>query len=354
MTMLRVHRWLMGAALVAAGLASGGHAHAAAQGTSGGGGTTSEGGEGAVTEVKKDKPAGEEANEAEEKNVEIVLDAVIGSAATDVLTQTQPTLNGAPPVGVMSNSRVTTESFIFGGSWEILHGLAFGVRIPFTAGEIQNSDYSRGHAGFGNLEPEVEGEVRLAEKLTLQLGLGVALPTAQGSNNNATIAGTYDQAALDVGAIQRAAAAARGFEDDALFTPKYVGIVPRLKLKFEDTGKWHVDVWAKLENMIADQTLGHDVVYGDNPPSYIGELVFGGAAGYNVTKEIEPALRIWANAPLSGAEPAFNTVIAVVEPQLRFHLGDYTPVIGGILPIAGELATPKYAGGIRLALAGRF
>jgi hypothetical protein len=208
--------------------------------------------------------------------------------------------------------------------------------------------------GFGNLEPEIEGAFKLSEMAALELGLAVALPTAQGTNNIAMPAGVYDQAALDVGAIQRAAGAARGFEDDALFTPKYVGIIPRLKLELAQEGKWHVDAWAKLENLIADQTLGHDVVYGDNPPSYIGQLVFGATGGYHVTKEIEPALRIWANAPLSGTDPDFNTVVAVVEPQVRFHLGDYTPVIGGILPLAGTLATPHYAGGLRLAVAGRF
>ena len=128
MTMLRVHRWLMGAALVAAGLASGGHANAAAQGTSGGGGTTSEGGEGAVTEVKKDKPASEEAKEPEEKNIEVVFDAVVGSAATDLLTQTQPTLNGAPPVW-RSLSRSLPSSAV-GGRPRVERGRAWRAKAP--------------------------------------------------------------------------------------------------------------------------------------------------------------------------------------------------------------------------------
>ena len=98
---------------------------------------------------------------------------------------------------------------------------------------------------------------------------------------------------------------------------------------------WHVDPWIKMENLVGTTTgLQH---------SYVGELVFGVNAGVNVTKQIEPGVRVWANAPFSGAD---FTTVAVVEPQVRMHFGEITPVIGAILPFrrsAHEPVRPRRA-----------
>ncbi len=70
----------------------------------------------------------------------------------------------------------------------------------------------------------------------------------------------------------------------------------------------------------------------------------------NLGKYFEPTVRVWANAPLTGAD--FNNPVAVVEPQLRFHFGDVNPYVGVILPFAGPITNP-YAYGVRVGVTHR-
>jgi hypothetical protein len=377
MTIQRVERWLLGAALVAAGMASGGLARAAGQAAEGdkpgasgaagaqvtvGGsssGATVTAGAGATESTggaQKDKAAEEKKKEEDEPIFAIGVDAVFGSAVTDHISQTpNPNNTGSPStVGPSTPSRVTTQSFVFGAEWEITHDIAVGARLPLVSGEISDPNFShRGSLGLGNLEFEGSGNVNLSKGLDLELTLGVAVPTASGSDSTAVLTSSIDQAALDRFAINRATAMARGYEEDALYTPKYWGIIPKVKLKWGEHEKWHVDPWIKLENLIGDQNFnGYVGMGGQAHQQYIGELVFGANAGFFVNKYFEPALRIWANAPLANAD--FTSTVAVVEPQLKFHVGDFSPMVGGILPIAGTALTSPYAGGVRVALAGRF
>ena len=97
----------------------------------------------------------------------------------------------------------------------------------------------------------------------------------------------------------------------------------------------------KLDNLIAT----------NSNYSFIDELVFGANISGFLGPAVEPMLRVWANAPLTGAD--FSSVVAVVEPQLRFHLGPVTPYVGGVLPFAGPITNP-YDFGIRVGLSARF
>jgi hypothetical protein len=360
MTILRVERWLLGAALVAATLASGRDARARQDGSDkdkpaaasasadvsvpSPGATATASGTAAGDEKAADKGDAEK----EEKNVELDLDVVIGTATTESVTQTQigGSVSGSPnPTTVAGSTKVTSYSFVLGAGWELAHNFELAVRFPIVGGTIFGP-YQRGASGIGNIELVAEGEINLATNLGLVLGLGVALPTAQGSEfnaaNPAAIAGAIDQGSSDRFAVQRAVAMARGYEDNALFEPAHLGVVPELKLAWGERGKWKLDPWVKLENLIATSSgLAHD---------YVGELVFGVNAGYNVTKAFEPAVRVWVNAPLTGAD---FTTVAVVEPEVRLHFGDITPLVGVILPFAGPLTSPE-AVGVRIGVGGRF
>jgi hypothetical protein len=363
MTTLRVQRWLLGAAVVAAAMASGRGARAARQ-DEGNKDTAKEGGSASATvtlggngasasvetaekgEKKDTAEKKEEKGEEEETPFSFDFDFVAGSAKEPAIVQTMPG-NALSPNPTYQNytPRVSTYSFILSGGWEFTKGFGVGVRVPVELGQIFTPD-SKGTGGVGNIELEAEGELHLAKNLELELGLGVALPTAQGAEFDpaapVVVAGTIDQGAYDKYTIQKATMASRGYEDNALYETRRFGLIPKIKLEWGEHGKWHVDPWIKLENLMSTNSAAEH--------SYIGELVFGANAGVHVLKQFEPGLRIWANAPLANAD---FTAVAVVEPELRFHFGDVSPMVGVILPIAGPLTSP-YDIGVRMAVATRF
>jgi hypothetical protein len=206
-------------------------------------------------------------------------------------------------------------------------------------------DDHRGASAIGNVEIEPEGRIKLAEGLHLKLALGIALPTAQGGEIPSTAAAIpadgpgIDQNAYDRFAAQRAAAMTRGYEEDALFEPTHLGIVPKVTLAWASDGV-RIDPWVKLENLIATES----------GRKFIDELVFGVNLGYRVSRAFEPGVRVWANVPVSNVD---FTAVAVAEPQLAFHFRPVDLSAGVILPFAGPLTSP-YDVGVRLAAGFRF
>jgi hypothetical protein len=245
----------------------------------------------------------------------------------------------------LQRARVTSYSFLLEGGIQVTEGFQIVARLPFVGGSFAD----RADGGIGSLDIGGVGRLRLGAGMQLELGLGISLPTAQGTqiptaaqvaNGSAIIGGTYDSSNFDRFTVQRAASMARGYEDDELFQPKHLGINPKIGLLVGSEGKWHLEPWVKLDNLIAV----------DSAYSFIDELIFGVTVGGYLTPEIEPVLRVWGNVPLSGSP--FDSA-AVVEPQLRFHLGPVTPYVGGILPFAGSLTSP-YDFGVRVGISGRF
>ncbi len=353
----RVGQGLMGSAVVVAALACAGGALAAEgkheKGGSPSGGAASSSGVNetigaTTTERRTDHPGepGEEKAEAEEeKPLSVGIDFVVGTATTDVVTQNVPA--NIQPVGntTIDPTKVTTYSFLIGGSAELCKHFELGFRIPLQSGTINSATYSRGATTLGNVEIEPEFAFRLNEGLELRLALGIALPTAQGtpipdSADAVPHLGIgIDQSSYDRASVQHAVAMARGYEENALYEPDHFGLIPKVTLSWFKHEKWHVDPWVKLENLIATTS----------DEKFIGELVLGVNAGYFVTKVFEPALRVWGNIPVSGAD---FTAVAVVEPQLKFHAGDGMLLAGVILPVAGPLTSPyalgvRFGGGIR-------
>jgi hypothetical protein len=364
----RLGKGLVGGSVVVAALACAGSALAGAPGSGSGSGAgdkgyksngspsspapTSSGGNQTIGASATDKAAGREGatgegnDGSEDKSLSIGIDFVVGSATTDAVTQNVPA--NLQPTGntTIDSSKVTTYSFLIGGSIELCKHFELGLRVPFQAGTIDAPTYSRSASALGNIELEPEVGIPLNEGLELKLALGIALPTAQGTPIPATAADVpslgigIDQSGYDRATVQKATAMTRGYEENALYEPDHLGLVPKITLSWFQREKWHVDPWVKLENLIATSS----------DEKFIGELVLGANAGYSVTKVFEPALRVWGNIPVTGAD--FKAV-GVVEPQLRFHAGDGVVLAGVILPFAGPLTSP-YAVGVRLAGGIRF
>lgn len=331
MRSLRVN-WLLGAALAAAAMTSVQVAQAQEEKKP------------AATDAKDDKP--------EDPIFRLGLDAVFGSSSTPVVTGVvQPATTGGM-LGVTTppeNHRVTSYSFLVQGGVKLTEGFGISARVPLVAGTIFG-DPQRGDGTLGAIDVSADGRLKLADNMTLHLSLGISLPTAEGvqlptaaqiAAGTEIVQGAIDQSNYDRFTILRASSMARGYEDDELFQPAHLGINPKVALTIGTEGKWRIEPWIKLDNLIAT----------NSSYSFIDELIFGANFGYHFAEPIEGVVRVWGNVPITGAD--FSSAVAVVEPQLRLHFGPVDPYVGGVLPIAGPIANP-YDFGVRVGITANF
>ncbi len=333
------HSWIMGAAGLAAGLlaltgrATPAHADEEAEAKAGGEAGTGEAGE---------------AKEGEGKHEEVGkvgLDLVLGWGKVPFAVENAPT--GGQPVPTYSYADKVpsnVQSFILGGGLEVVEHVEIGARLPFTfAGFSPNGTQGRNATSFGNLELEGEYGQRVAEGLRLSGSLGVALPTAQGTELPPDLANApatnVDHSGFDRWSLSRAAAAARGYEDNALFEPNRLGIVPRVGLLYRNHGL-SLEPYLKLENLIATSSALQQ--------GYVGEFVGGLRVGYWVHKEFEVALRSWVNVGYAGADEDKKTTVAI-EPQVVLRFGPVRPYVGVIVPFTGPPSDESFVG-VRLGV----
>ena len=271
----------------------------------------------------------EHEHEHEQGPLALGLDVVFGFGGVE---GPLPPGGAAEPLAIA----VDCQSFLLGAGYEVAERIGVGLRFPMTFASVPEAGTTT-HSVFavGNLELEGEAEIELSETLALELSLGVALPTAQGSEELEL----EDRTDYDQFVVNAIAASARGFEDNALFEIDRVGIVPHVALHAH-AGRFLVDPFVKLENLIATNS--------EAERGYIAELVVGTFAGAELSEHLDLGARLWlAAAFLDEVE-----TVAVAEPQLRLHYEPVEFVLGGILPFAGELTDP-YFGGIRLGVAAR-
>lgn len=290
--------------------------------------------EGAEAADAADAKDGGEASEGEKKHEDVGkvgLDLVLGWGKVPFAIESPPM--GAQPVPTYSYADKVpsnVQSFVLGAGLEVVEHFEVGARLPFTfAGFSPDGTPGRSTTSFGNLELEGEYGARVAQGLRLYGSLGVALPTAQGtevptdlSNAPAT---NVDASAYDRWSLNRAAAAARGYEDNALFEPNRFGIIPRVGLLYRNHGL-SLEPYVKLENLVATSSSLAN--------GYVGEFVGGLRVGYWVHKEFEVALRGWANVGFAGADEDKKTTVAI-EPQVVLRFGPVRPYVGVILPFTG-------------------
>jgi hypothetical protein len=249
------------------------------------------------------------------------------------------------PDNVVGPGRINTESFIIGGEYELTHNIGIGARLPFTFGNFTPpGQNSRAATALGSLEVEGAYTLHLNEQMKLVYALGMSLPTAQGDEVPAQeeldkIRGPIDQGNYDRFSVNHAASASRAFEESALFEPKRLGFIPKVMFDY-NANKIMIQPYIKMENLISTVSGAEH--------SYIGELILGAFLGYRVHQYFDTGVRVWTNVAFAGG----GDTVAAVEPQIRGHIGNVMPILGGVIPFAG-LTDPQF-GGIRLALAARF
>jgi hypothetical protein len=204
---------------------------------------------------------------------------------------------------------------------------------------------SRSTSSIGNLELEAEYPLRLAESLLFGVALGVALPTGQGAeipDLNGANASSVDEDAYDRFSLARAAALARGSEDNALFEPRRLGIIPKIGASYR-TGSLKIEPYVKVENLIAtSSTL---------PNKYVGELVPALRVGYGLDR-FELVLRGWANVGFAGADED-KTTSGAIEPDVAVAAGPLRAWAGLMVPVAGPAADAGFLA-VRLGATARF
>jgi hypothetical protein len=310
-------------------------------------------GEGEKKEGEKGEHAehgeGEHGEEGEEAKFHVGVDLVFGFGKTNTVTAVLPGQLATVPEATVSASKITTQSFLLSGGYELGKGFGVGFRVPLTLGQWQApGQSSHSTSAIGNVELEAEYEMHLNPQMKLFFGLGLALPTAQGdevpnqeeldADKNAAL---QNQNGYDRFAVNHAAAASRGYMDNALFEPKRFGIIPMVGLDYT-VSHILIDPFVKMENLISTS--------GNPEHKYIGELVLGSFLGYEVAKQLDVGARVWANVLFAGESGG----VGVVEPQLRMHFGNIHPLVGGIIPFAGSALTSPQFGGVRVAVVARF
>ena len=289
-------------------------------------------------------------------NANLQVDAVLGFGGVNVVTDQPQTATKVTVVSILP-----AVTYRFGEVWTV------GLRIPFSTGSsrgpIGSSDKYNQDA-LGNLEILVRPSFELTKRLHLPVQLAFLPPTAMGQ---------YFVEANDTGNVARAivnqaAAASRGWEENALFATKRVGIVPGLGLVY-DRGAAHAAVSTKLELMVKaggnePQDANIKSVTTVNPGVGVHSVATNWVTAVSFFYDLfdgklAPGLRAWLavnSAPITDATIDYSGAQFVLEPDVttKIPLGKVVlhGGLGGIIPVGGHLGGGAGAsiGGLRLRL----
>lgn len=291
-----------------------------------------------------------EEEEVAETRVHVWGDAVFGFGKTAVINQNVPILGQGTGTYHEAGARFSSANLDAGLTYAVIPGLAVGVEVPITHVVFTPGDTtSRSVDVLGNVELNAELEKHVSQHLVFVPGVEVGLPTAQGDSELPPTKEVAEdpttprnQRALDEHSAQRAAANARGWEENHLFSPDRLGIVPRIAFIYEGIHNVELEPSVKMAALLSTNSMPFE-----------GDIVPGIRASYRFVKQLDAGVRVWANIPIGGTLPEDESTIGVVEPQLRGHFGAFTPIVGVVLPFAGPIANPENVG-VRIALNGNF
>lgn len=280
----------------------------------------------------------------------IALDWVIGFGKVPAAEQKIAASTQIVPSNVLVSAPFRTQTFTLAAHHDFA-SFGLGARFPMTIGNI--NDAAPGITGenvftSGNLELAIDTRKKLCECFDIIPELALVAPLAAGTSAPATQAdldkipaGSFDKFAAYKYSTNLAAAAAHGYEDDALFWPQRVGIVPKVTLAWKKE-RFFADPYVKLPFMIDTHV--------DSDERARFEAVVGAKLGARVTDWLDVGARVWGTFPIA-AQTGMRESVAVVEPQIRLHAeSTFSLTVGGVLPFAGALVDP-YVGGVRATAA---
>lgn len=309
-------------------------------------GEADEGSTGETATPRAEGEAREPATEGEHESAMLALDLVLGWGKVPFALQNQPTSGNQGITYTRSDATESNvQSLLLGGSLEVGEHFGVGARLPLTfAGFSPDGAASRSTAAVGNLELEGEYSTSLARNLRFIAALGVALPSAGGTEvppglTNASAA-SVNEGSYDRWSLAKAAAYARGYEDNALFEPQRFGLVPRVAVIYHLRGL-SIEPSVKVENLIGTSS--------SLDAAYVGELVASLRLGYWVHRQFEVAVKGWVNGGFAGSSDD-RTTAASLEPALVLKFGPVRPYAGVIVPLAGPPSDNGFIG-VRVGVA---
>ncbi len=290
---------------------------------------------------------GDKKEEGKEKApfVDVSADVVVGFGKVPALNQALPSSLGIRPASQIDRSKVTVDSYQFGAGFRLGERLRVFGRIPFANASIRPDTVkdSRSALAFGNFEigagmtaPEDKPVAFLPKfALALPTSSGQPLPNAEEVARNPS--GDYGRAARDEYAALLSANGSRGYEDSALYASKRLGLTPSIEVRVH-AGKLELVPFAAVAVLVSTASHPEKRVAGD--------VVGGAELAVPAADWLDLALRAFINVPFAKEERS-DAMLAVAEPQVRFHLGPVKPYVGVLLPFlpAGTHATDVVEGG---------
>ncbi|HKQ68689.1 MAG TPA: hypothetical protein VJT73_05085, partial [Polyangiaceae bacterium] len=188
-------------------------------------------------------------------------------------------------------------SFLLGGTYAVTPQLGVRLRIPFATGKVTGADApSYNSSTFGNVELAGSYTLEMGESVKLPIELALAVPTGGGD----AFAPSDDRASVRRYAVNTAARASRGLEEDALYSPHRLGIVPGVALRYRG-GAIQTGAFTKVPVLIraggedppgSPPNTPNAVVATINP--VVIEWIVGGDFRYAVYKDtIDVGARAW-------------------------------------------------------------
>jgi len=223
------------------------------------------------------------------------------------------------------------------------------LRFPISTGGIDGADPGQftepgnfSATAAGNVEMGMTYNMDQGPHTKLPLDIGLFLPVASGDRFPPPEGNGRQRAYL----INSAAQWSRGLEEDALFAPHRLSLVPKLGLRYAAGG---ISTGGYIKTPLILRMGGGDP---PSPPdeyaikSAVFQGVIGGDFRFDVSRnKIDVGLRAWLSwqsseyieRMLASSTPPSKIQFAL-EPQLRASFGQLKAVLGVVLPIGGRLA----------------
>ncbi len=251
-----------------------------------------------------------------------------------------------------ARTRFFVSSGLLSATWKPAPDWAAVVLVPLIGGSIEEPGKEKEmRYGLGNLSLAVLREFHLGAETKLPVELLVALPTARGD----VLSG---EEAIPAG-LDEAAAAVRGYEDDELFLPHRLTVVPKVEIEHE-VGPVELSAYGKLPLLF--RVGGVQEIPGAKTSPLAIDAVFTGQAMFHVAGHGHEGVSMGARViydvfvkELVERDPPLDETKTqlVVEPRVGLRLGAVHARAGYLLPIGGR-GHEANARGLRLGVGASF
>jgi hypothetical protein len=247
-----------------------------------------------------------------------------------------------------------TASIVLGVGYQADPKINARLRFPISNGSIDGADQAQfgGTSSFsasavGNVELGMSYNSEMGPHTKLPFDVGLFLPVASGDRFPPPEGNGRQRAYL----VNTTAQWSRGMEEDALFAPHRLSLVPKLSLRYVEGG---ITAGGFIKLPLLMRIGGGDPPSPPPPPpasdyaikSAVLQATLGGEFRFDVSRnKMDLGVRAWLTwmsseyieRILPGSTPPTKFQVAL-EPQFRAAFGQLKAVLGVVLPVGGRLA----------------